>query len=94
MRDAGLDVVLHCASANSGGSFKSQMKRADASGAGFAVIIGEDEIAQGVAAVKALRGEDGENAQQTVPFERVVDYVVDQILCGDDCDDPTHHQHH
>ena len=94
LRDAGLDVVLHCASASSGGSFKSQMKRADASGASFAVIIGEDEIAQGVAAVKSLRAEGGENAQQIVPFERVVDYVVDQILCGDDCDDSTHHHHH
>ena len=34
----GLTVVLHCG----GGSFKSQMKRADASGARFAVIVGED----------------------------------------------------
>ena len=93
LRDAGLDVVQHCASANSGGSFKSQMKRADASGASFAVIIGEDEIAQGVAAVKALRAEGDNNDQQAVPFEGVVDYVVDQILCGDDCDDSIHHHH-
>lgn len=93
LRDAGLDVVLHCASASSGSSFKSQMKRADASGASFAVIVGEDEIAQGVAAVKSLRAEGGESAQQAVPFERVVDYVVDQILCSDDCDDSTHHHH-
>ena len=93
LRDAGLDVVQHCASANSGGSFKSQMKRADASGASFAVIIGEDEIAQGVAAVKALRAEGDNNDQQAVPFESVVDYVVDQILCGDDCDDSIHHHH-
>jgi histidyl-tRNA synthetase len=94
LRDSGLDVVLHCASASSGGSFKSQMKRADASGANFAVIIGEDEIAKGVAAVKALRAEGGDNTQQSVPFEQLVEYVVDQILCGDECDDPTHHHHH
>jgi histidyl-tRNA synthetase len=94
LRDSGLDVVLHCASAGSGGSFKSQMKRADASGANFAVIIGEDEIAKGVAAVKALRAEGGDNTQQSVPFEQLVEYVVDQILCGDECDDPTHHHHH
>jgi histidyl-tRNA synthetase len=93
LRDSGLDVVLHCASAGSGGSFKSQMKRADASGANFAVIIGEDEIANGVAAVKALRAEGGDNTQQSVPFEQLVEYVVDQILCGDECDDPTHHHH-
>src|SRR5690606_155505 len=39
LRDAGLATVLHCG----GGSFKSQMKRADASGARYAVIIGDDE---------------------------------------------------
>ena len=38
-RSARLTVVLHCG----GGSFKSQMKRANGSGARFAVIIGEDE---------------------------------------------------
>jgi histidyl-tRNA synthetase len=70
------------------------MKRADASGASFAVIIGEDETAKGVASVKALRGASGDNPQQSVPFEQIVEYVVDQILCGDDCDDPTHHHHH
>src|SRR5690606_26078492 len=44
LRDAGLDVVLHCASANAGASFKAQMKRADSSGAAFALILGEDEM--------------------------------------------------
>src|SRR4051812_4658054 len=38
MRDAGLNVVLHCG----GGSFKSQMKKADSSGARYAGIIGDD----------------------------------------------------
>jgi histidyl-tRNA synthetase len=51
MRSQRLDVVFHCG----GGSFKSQMKRADASGARFAVIIGDDEAAAGRVAVKALR---------------------------------------
>jgi histidyl-tRNA synthetase len=53
LRDEGLTVVLHCG----GGSFKSQMKRADASGARYAVIIGEDEARAGVVSVKALREE-------------------------------------
>jgi histidyl-tRNA synthetase len=92
LRDAGLDVVLNCAS-SSGGSFKSQMKRADASGASFAVIIGDDEVAKGVAAVKALRSEDAGNNQTTVAFEDVPNYVLDQIMCGDGCDDTTHHHH-
>lgn len=56
LRDAGLDVLLHCG----GGSFKSQMRKADASGARFAVIVGDDEAAADVVSVKALR----EAAQQ------------------------------
>ena len=38
-----------------GGSFKSQMKKADASGARYALIIGEDEAQAGTIAVKPLR---------------------------------------
>lgn len=53
MRDAGLRVVLHCG----GGSFKSQMKRADASGARYAAIIGDDEASAGTLTLKALRVE-------------------------------------
>ncbi|WP_194723025.1 histidine--tRNA ligase [Noviherbaspirillum malthae] len=93
LRDSGLDVVLHCASASGGGSFKAQMKRADASGAGFAVIIGEDEVAKSVASVKNMRAEATDNNQVTVPLENVATYVLDQIVCGDECDDPTHHHH-
>ncbi|WP_395400615.1 histidine--tRNA ligase [Pseudoduganella sp. UC29_106] len=94
LRDAGLDVILHCAATSGPGSFKSQMKKADGSGASYAVIIGDDEIAANAANVKSLRGEEGEAQQTTVPFEGVVDYIVDQIAgCGDDCDDPNHHHH-
>lgn len=94
LRDAGLDVILNCASSSGGASFKSQMKRADASGASFAVIIGDDEVAKGIVAVKNLRSDDTENNQSTIPFESVIDYVVEQIICGDECDDATHHHHH
>lgn len=52
LRKAGLDVVLHAG----GGSFKSQFKKADASGARFAVVIGESEAAAGQANLKALTG--------------------------------------
>jgi len=51
MRTAGLSVLLHCG----GGSFKTQMKKADASMARFAVIIGDDEAALQRVAVKPLR---------------------------------------
>ncbi|WP_151636312.1 histidine--tRNA ligase [Noviherbaspirillum aerium] len=91
LRDAGLDVILHCGASNGGSSFKAQMKRADASGAGFAIIIGEDEVAKSVAAVKNMRAESTDNNQVTVPIENVATYVLDQIVCGDECDDPTHH---
>jgi len=64
LRDAapGLKVETNCG----GGSFKSQLKRADRSGARYAVIVGDDEVARGVAAVKALRSEEG---QREVAFD-------------------------
>lgn len=52
LRDDKLNVVLHCG----GGSFKSQMKRADASGAKVAVIIGEDEVQANEVSVKPMQG--------------------------------------
>ncbi len=52
-RDSGLAVILHCG----GGSFKAQMKKADASGARYAVIVGDDEAQAGVVSVKSLRVE-------------------------------------
>lgn len=95
LRDAGLDVVLHCAAAAGIGSFKSQMKRADHSGAAYAVIIGEDEMAQGAAVVKEMRSQDGEGTQSKVQFEGIADYLVDQIVGGDDDHDHEHvHYHH
>jgi histidyl-tRNA synthetase len=51
LRDAGLAVVLHCG----GGGFKAQMKKADASGARFAVIIGDNEAQAGMVTLKSLR---------------------------------------
>ena len=52
LRDAGLACVF-----GAGGSFKSQMKKADASGARFAIILGDDEVAAGKLTLKPLRGE-------------------------------------
>jgi histidyl-tRNA synthetase len=50
----GAAVVSHCG----GGSFKSQMKKADRSNARYAVILGENELANGTVALKPLRNED------------------------------------
>ena len=52
LRDAGHAVVVHAG----GGSFKSQMKKADASGARYALIVGDEEAASGTVAVKPMRG--------------------------------------
>ncbi|HSI53594.1 MAG: histidine--tRNA ligase [Ramlibacter sp.] len=60
LRGAGLDVVMHAG----GGSFKNQLKKADASGARYALIFGADELAQGVVTVKSLRGGDGAQVQR------------------------------
>ncbi|MGH8269206.1 MAG: histidine--tRNA ligase, partial [Steroidobacteraceae bacterium] len=44
-----------------GGNFKAQFRRADRSGAALAVILGDDELSRGVAAVKPLRNEAGQS---------------------------------
>jgi histidyl-tRNA synthetase len=73
LRDAGIDVLFHCG----GGSFKSQMKKADASGAAFAVIIGDNEAEAGEVTLKPLRADDGRREEQ----KRVgVDFLADEIM--------------
>jgi histidyl-tRNA synthetase len=63
LRTAGVSVQLHAAAHEGVGSMKSQFKRADASGARFALVFGASELAQGLVTVKALR--DGVGAQST-----------------------------
>lgn len=55
LRAAGVRVLQHAGGAEGPGSMKSQFKKADASGARFALIFGPDELAQGQVAVKDLR---------------------------------------
>ena len=64
LRAAGVGVLMHAG----GGGFKSQMKRADASGAAYALIVGEDELKAGDVAVKPLRSDQ---AQTRVKREQV-----------------------
>ncbi len=52
LRDAWPDLAVQINLG--GGSFKTQFKRADKSGAEFALVLGDDEVARGVVAVKAL----------------------------------------
>ena len=61
LRGRKLKVALHGTTDGKTASFKSQMKKADASGARFAIILGPDEVAAGKLSLKPLRGE-GEQA--------------------------------
>ncbi len=61
LRQAGVRVQMHAGGEGGLGSMKSQFKKADASGARFALVFGADELAQGGVTVKSLR--DGEGSQ-------------------------------
>ncbi len=78
LRGAGYDVLFHCG----GGNFKSQMRRADASGAQLAVIIGDDEAREDSASLKPLR-EDV--PQKRVPLDQLAD-EIGNYLFGEDND--------
>ena len=67
---SGKKVVVHCGD----GKFKSQMKKADASGADLALVLGEDEVAAGTVSIKLLR-EGGE--QSTISQETLAQYCLD-----------------
>ena len=58
LRDGGLRAEMHCG----GGSLKSQLKRADRSGARFAAILGESELARAEVSLKALRADEPQQA--------------------------------
>lgn len=72
LRNRGFAVIQHCGIT----SFKSQMKRADASGAAIAVIIGDEEAAAGEASIKPLREE---RSQSRVALDRIADAVSDML---------------
>lgn len=72
LRSAGFAVVFHCG----GGSFKSQMKKADGSGAAYAVIVGDNEAAAGQVALKPLR-EEGE--QLAVTPEALAELLAERL---------------
>ncbi|ASR90036.1 MULTISPECIES: histidine--tRNA ligase [Alcaligenes] len=75
LRDAGLQVIVHAGSSG----FKSQFKRADASGAQAAVILGDDELQKEQASVKWLRAADGAEQQQSVDFSELASVLSARI---------------
>lgn len=78
LRDQGINVLLHCG----GGSFKSQMKKADGSGATFAVVIGDDEAATGEAQLKSLREEGVE--QRKLKVDDLAEAIIGQLIDSDE----------
>jgi histidyl-tRNA synthetase len=78
LRDQGINVLQHCG----GGSFKSQMKKADGSGATFAVIIGDDEASTGEAQLKPLR-EEG-SAQLKLKIDDLAEAIIGQLIDSDE----------
>jgi histidyl-tRNA synthetase len=70
LRAAGVTVQMHAG----GGSMKSQFKRADAAGARFALVFGDDELARGEVAWKDLR--DASAAQQSRPLSTIAEWVA------------------
>ncbi len=69
-----LRLRLHCG----GGGFKAQFRRADHSGARFALILGEDEINADTVAVKPLRA--AQNEQLSLPRDQVAAYLRAAVL--------------
>jgi histidyl-tRNA synthetase len=63
-----LRLELHCG----GGGTRSRMKKADRSGAAFAMIVGEDELDSGSVVLKPLREQ---RDQETIPITQIVDYL-------------------
>jgi histidyl-tRNA synthetase len=66
LRDAApaLRLRMNCG----GGGFKAQFRRADHSGARFALILGEDEVHAGTVAIKSLR--EAQSPQRTLPQDQ------------------------
>jgi histidyl-tRNA synthetase len=77
LRDSlpGLRLKIHCG----GGSFKSQFKQADKSGARLALILGESEVNEGTIGIKFLREE---HEQKSVPVSELAAFLNDYL---DDC---------
>ncbi len=67
----GLKLQVNCG----GGSFKSQFKKADKSGAEFAIILGDDEVSRGEVSVKPLR--NSEQEQQNMSQQQAVEFLIE-----------------
>jgi histidyl-tRNA synthetase len=79
LRAEGLTVLMHSAGPDGLGSMKSQFKKADGSGARFALVFGENELAAGTVSVKPLRADpNGATAtQRELPVADAAKWAVE-----------------
>jgi histidyl-tRNA synthetase len=77
LRAHGVKVLMHSPSQDGMGSMKSQFKRADASGARYALIFGDEELAANMVSVKPLRGVTSGDlpSQRQLPLGHVADWA-------------------
>ena len=73
LRAAGVSVQMHAAGVEGQSSMKAQFKKADASGARYALIFGADERARGEVALKPLR--DAGAGQRLLPLADVASWA-------------------
>jgi histidyl-tRNA synthetase len=77
LRSQGVSVQMHAGAGEGLGSMKSQFKKADASGARFALIFGADELARQEVTWKSLR--DGQGQQETTLLEGLATFVTKRL---------------
>jgi histidyl-tRNA synthetase len=73
LRVAGIAVQMHAGGGEGMGSMKSQLKKADSSGAAYGLIFGSEELALGQVTVKSLR--DGVGAQRLEALSSVAQWA-------------------
>ena len=80
LRSQGVSVQMHAGAGEGLGSMKSQFKKADASGARYALIFGADELAKQEVTWKSLR--DGQGQQETTPLSTLASFVSKRLAEG------------
>ncbi len=74
LRRTGVQVQMHASAGDAGIGMKSQLKKADASGARYALIFGADELAESKVTVKSLRDGVGEQVQR--PLDQISSWAA------------------
>ena len=80
LRSQGVSVQMHAGAGEGLGSMKSQFKKADNSGARYALIFGADELARQEVTWKSLR--DGQGQQETTPLSTLASFVSERLAEG------------